>query len=160
MAALTACGMGGPMREDKSATGYRTGNLPLDRWTKTSNDSGADQVYNNPQTASVLAVTSLCERYAEARLESLAKQLMSPLSAIEIIKQERKALDGREALWSRVHGKLDGVPVESLFVVYRKNNCVFDFQLHARDALPPADEDDFVKFVQNFRFAEGPGDRR
>ncbi len=154
---LGACGLGGPLREDRAASGYNMETLPASRWkAEVRNPSGADSVFENPVSKSVLAVNSVCERYPAARLESLAKQLTSPLSEVQLLTQEKRLLDGRESLWTRVKAKLDGVPVESLLVVVRKDNCIFDFQIHARDTLPVEDEKDFSRFVNSFRYSQ-PG---
>ena len=124
---LVGCGIGGPLREDKSAVGYQLGSLAAERWTRQAkSESGADTVFDSQKNGSIIALQSVCDRYPNASLESLMKQMLSPLSDREVISESKRSLDGRDSLWTRVRGSLDGVPVESQLVVYRKNNCIFE----------------------------------
>jgi hypothetical protein len=45
----------------------------------------------------------------------------------QTVSQSRGTLDGREALRTQLAARLDGVPVELVLVVMKKDGCVYDF---------------------------------
>lgn len=154
-AGLTACSLGGPLRIDKKAQSFSV-NAPSGPWKEQKQDENvSDRVFVSDRTGSVIALGSVCKRYEQVSLEALRKDLMNPIDGREIASEERKLLDDREALFTRVKGRLDGVPVESHLVVLRKNDCIFDFSLHARNKITSEDDRDFMSFVHSFHFA-GP----
>ena len=54
-----------------------------------------------------------------------------------------------------VKGALDGVNVEAYFVVVRKNECIFDFSLVAREQISKDDEQDFERYYKGFKYLGG-----
>ena len=80
---------------------------------------------SDPADVSV-AVNSTCEGYDDASLDVLTHQLLMGFTDVQKVDQRTEPLDGREALRTRVRAKLDGVPQELLFVVMKKNGCIFD----------------------------------
>lgn len=151
LASLAGCGFGGPLREDLSAQNYRLGSLGKN-WRALKDRAGADEAYEHEISGAVIALNSTCRRYEDSSLETLTKQLVNPFSEREVVGQEKNMLDGREALWTSIRGKLDGVPIESRAVVYRKNRCFFDFMIYARGTLRAQDATDFKNFVEAFRY--------
>lgn len=149
---LAGCSFGGPLREDVGAKNFRLGKLDSS-WRALPERLGTDAAFENPRSGAVIAVESLCQRYEDERLSTLTKQLISPFSQVEIIKQETGMLDGRESLHTSFRGRLDGVPIESRTVVFRKNRCFFDFLLHSKDKISANDEADFKRFVEAFHYA-------
>lgn len=154
---LGACSLGGPLRKDERATAYTVGSLPSSWKAQTSEDGApqADRSYVNTQHGSVIALSSVCKRYDRVPLEQLKRDLVNPLENHEVVSEERRPLDDREALFTRAKGTLDGVPVESSLVVLRKNDCIFDFSLFARGKISKEDERDFMSFVNGFHFEGG-----
>jgi hypothetical protein len=67
-----------------------------------------------------------------------------------LIEQETRELDGRESLRSHYRAKLDGVPVELLLVVTKKNGCVYDFTYISPVARYSEKLADFEGLLQNF----------
>lgn len=63
--------------------------------------------------------------------------------------EEKLTLDGREALRTQLQARLDGVPKFLIFVVIKKDECVYDFWRIADHA--DRDASDFDRFVQGFR---------
>lgn len=152
-AGLTACSLGGPLRVDQRAQAFSV-KTPSSPWKEQKQDENqSDRVFVSDRTGSVIALGSVCKRYEQVSLEALRKDLMNPIEGREIASEERKPLDDREALFTRVKGRMDGVPVESHLVVLRKNDCIFDFSLHARNQITNEDDRDFLSFVHSFHFA-------
>lgn len=154
--ALGACSLGGPLRKDEKASSYKMGSLPAE-WIRQSDKDGsnADVSFVNSKRGAVIALSSICKRYDRVPLEQLKADLVNPLEGHEVLSEERRPLDDREALYTRARGKLDGVPVESSLVVLRKNDCIFDFSIFAREKISAEDNKAFVDFVNGFHFVGG-----
>jgi hypothetical protein len=148
----TACSVTGPLRADTKATGYRLGTLPPG-WSKQNLDSGADVVFFQSRSRSLISVNSVCDRYTDSRLETLTQDLLSPLREVVVLEQEDLKISDRRALYTSVSGKLDGVSVKSHLVVLRKNRCLFDFSLFGTN-ISETEKSDFLKFAKAFRFEE------
>lgn len=150
---LCACSLGGPLRVDKKADSFSVA-TPSSPWKEqNSEDKDSDRVFVNSRTGSIIALSSVCKRYEQVSLEALRKDLVNPIEGREIASEERRPLDDREALFTRVKGRMDGVPVESHLVVLRKNDCIFDFALHAKEKITQEDDRDFLSFVSSFHFS-------
>ena len=60
-------------------------------------------------------------------------------------------MDGREALESRVEAKLDGVPVDLVLVVMKKDGCIYDFTYVSPPGRVDERKRDFDQLVKNFK---------
>jgi hypothetical protein len=150
---LGACSVFGPLRQDERAKGYRF-SKPGPRWQKRESPK-VEHVFASRDSAALLGVNSVCRRYETSSLESLARELSSPVRSREVLDQSVENVDGREALLQKVTGTLDGVVVEMWIAVLRKNNCLFDFQVTRSPALTPEDEADFLTLLRSFEFSKG-----
>jgi len=152
-----ACSLSGPLRSDPRAARYEFGKLPADWKNQKSSaeEAGPDEFFQNEKTQSLISLNSMCRRYPDSSLETLMKQLFSPLSEVEVLENAKTLLDEREALLKRVKGKLDGVDVEAEFIIMRKNECLFDFSLISRNSITSDDRVDFEKFYRAFRYLGG-----
>ncbi len=150
---LSCSSFTGPVREDHKAQAYDIGSLNAP-WKIQSQkkEDGPDKIFVSEQTGSVIAVNSLCDRYKDSSLRTLTKDLTRSYSDEEFVKQESLYVDEREALKTSVKGKMDGVPMESVYVVLKKNDCLFDFSLHAKDQLTDQERNDFDSFIAGFKF--------
>jgi hypothetical protein len=79
---------------------------------------------NSPHT---LAINATCADHDDPTLEVLTRHLLMGFSARQTLEHSVETLDGRAALRSHVVAELDGVPVELMLVVLKKNGCVYDF---------------------------------
>jgi hypothetical protein len=152
---LLACSVGGPLREDISAQGYKMGPVPSHWESQRAEAFGAHkelQFYKNSKSGANIFVNSVCERYQESKLKDLTEQLKAPFSNVEVTFTQEKILDGRASLWTRIRGRFDGVSVESFFVVVRKNSCLFDFTLTSSHQISDQDYKDFENWVQGFEY--------
>jgi hypothetical protein len=104
---------------------YQVGELPSD-WRRVRL-SDNDLAFFLDDTGQALAVNATCRGHDDPPLEVLTRHLMMGFTERERVSQERVMLDGREALRSRYRAKMDGVPVELMLVVLKKDNCVYDF---------------------------------
>lgn len=87
-----------------------------------------------------IAVNATCEGHEDPPLDVLIQHLL--IGFTERVTKERKtfSLDGREALRTDVHAKLDGVERALSLVVLKKNGCVHDFSF----IRPLAQEDEYL----------------
>jgi hypothetical protein len=150
------CSISGPLREDPQASQFKMGPRP-ETWQPLQTTSGGQskefQFFKNPKTGATFWVNSICQRYQESKLVDLMEQLKAPFTAVEIQSTEEKKLDGRNSLWLRLKGQVDGVVVENLFVVVRKNSCIFDFTLSSLSSIHSSDHSDFLNWVGGFSYS-------
>ena len=113
-----------------------------------------DLAFQNAATDAVVTFQASCDKhYEDAPLKSLTRHLWFGLTELTVQDQHARPLDGRDALDSRIEGKLDGVPLRLRTVVLKKDGCVFDFTL----TQPKPDdrwagmEADFEAFVEGFQ---------
>ncbi len=104
---------------------YRIGAIPS-TW-QTLNLRENDVAFISKDSPHTLAINATCEDHDDPPLDVLTRHLLMGFTARETISQTRESLDGREALRTHVTAKLDGVPVELILVVMKKDRCVYDF---------------------------------
>jgi hypothetical protein len=109
----------------KPETSYRIGDVD-DSW-QPIRLAHNDVAYFSRNSDHSLAVNSTCKEHEDAPLKVLTNHLLMGFTDREVLDQRLQPLDGREALRTRVVAKLDGVPVELLLVVLKKDDCVYDF---------------------------------
>jgi hypothetical protein len=132
----------------KPGVRYRIGELPSG-WRRVAL-SDNDLAFSWDTTGHALAVNSTCEGHDDPSLEVLTRHLLMGFTEQEEVSRETVMLDGREALRSRYQAKMDGVPVELLLLVLKKDNCVFDFSYVAPRGQFEAHEVDFDSLVGGF----------
>ena len=112
--------------------------------------------FQNQNDASTITIDSWC-KYAvdDSELDVLALQINRRLSDFKLIKQHFLPLAGREAIYSEVSGKMDGVQVYMSSYILKMNECVFDFIYVGYQADSPS-HDDFNQMVRQFEFIKGP----
>ena len=88
-----------------------------------------DLAWVNRSSPHVLSTNATCdlENHGDPSLEVLTTHLLFGFSDKTLNARETKTIDGRQALISSYVAKLDGVPVEIVLAVLKKNDCVHDF---------------------------------
>ena len=149
---LVSCSISGPLRVDRNAQNYKF-QAPSSDWEQRPPLEGADFFFENKKSGATLSVSSICERYEEASLVSLANSALSPLGFYKEKERRSLTVDGREALGVYVESKLDGVAVEVELVVMRKNDCLFDFSLQSAPKISNSERKEFLKSLESFRYS-------
>lgn len=109
----------------KKGASYRVGDLPP-VWARAQVPQN-DLAWYTPGTGHALSVNASCDQREDASLEILTRHLLSGFTERQEVSHELQVLDAREALRSHYQAKMDGVPVELLLVVLKKDHCVYDF---------------------------------
>jgi len=89
--------------------------------------AGNDVAYVSLDSPHSLAVNATCEDHDDPPLDVLTRHLLMGFTERATLEERRFSLDGREALRTHVAARLDGVPVELVLVVMKKDGCVYDF---------------------------------
>ncbi len=109
----------------KSGVRYRVGEVPPSFKQVGLNDN--DLAFVAKDSPHSMALNSTCEGYSDASLQVLTQHLLMGFTDRQLVSHEVRPMDGRESLRSHYIAKLDGVPIELLLVVLKKNGCVYDF---------------------------------
>jgi hypothetical protein len=104
---------------------YRIGEVPAG-WQQVSL-SGNDLAFLSRSSGHSLAINATCEDTDDPTLPVLTRHLLMGFTARATVDETTVSLDGREGLRSHVTARLDGVPVELLLLVLKKDGCVYDF---------------------------------
>ncbi|MBI3073544.1 MAG: hypothetical protein HYY84_15645 [Deltaproteobacteria bacterium] len=114
--------------------------------------------YNAPRGATI-GVNVTCREADDVPLAALRDHLVFGFTERKQLSEEVISLDGREALVTRLDGKLDGVPVRLTSAVLKKDACVYDFTFAARPAAHGGDDAAFLSFVRGFATLTPPRGR-
>ncbi|MGZ3457923.1 MAG: hypothetical protein ACXU86_05380 [Archangium sp.] len=111
----------------KQGVSYRVGPLPT-VWAPAK-VSGEDLAWYTEDTGHALSVNATCHGQGDtdAPLDVLTRHLLMGFTERLEVEQQKVVVDEREALRSYYRAKLDGVPVELLLLVLKKDDCVYDF---------------------------------
>jgi hypothetical protein len=122
--------------------------LPPDTWT-IEKFRGADLFFKHKTYDATMFLKAQCEKVSDSPLIALASQMLAGMGKYEIISQNPILLSDREGLVTEVKVKLDGVNRFLKTLVVRKNRCVFDAVLTAREFNPEIVKD-FDNMIQTF----------
>lgn len=132
-------------------TRFRIGSLPAS-WREV-HLVGNDVAFVSADSATSLAINATCADHDDPTLEVLTRHLLMGFSGQEVVTQALEPLDGREALRTHVRALLDGVPVELILVVMKKDGCVYDFTWVGRR---DASEQVFEQVLAHFHAGANP----
>jgi hypothetical protein len=104
--------------------GYDVG-LPGEGWQQRRLET-SNLAWTNVDLGAALLVNSHCEGVQDAPLVGLSNELMLGLTEREVLSQELRPFNRREALETIARGKLDGVVRQRAMFVLKKDGCVYD----------------------------------
>lgn len=127
---IGGCGGGGlrgdVYRDDEAR--YRIGDLG-EGWQPLGVADQNDLAYHHPHLGAIVQLNATCDPDSDVPLTALTNHLLIGFTERDIRDQRVVPMDGREALRTHVVARLDGVPRELMFVVMKKDDCVYDFAL-------------------------------
>jgi hypothetical protein len=113
-----------------------------------------DVAFERMPSGHSIAINSTCQGLDDAPLEVLRRHLLTGFTAVDMLEESTVPLDGRDSLRSHVRAELDGVPVEMMLVVLKKNGCVFDFTYLSPPAGFSAQLSTFDRLLSQFHLIE------
>lgn len=136
----------------KPGVRYRVGELSPG-WERVKVSSN-DLAWFVEGTGHALQVNSSCKGQQDAPLDVLTRHLLMGFTDRHEVEQQKVVVDEREALRSRFVARMDGVPVDLLFVVLKKDDCVYDFSYVSPLGRFEERLMDFESLVHGFRAQE------
>lgn len=156
--ALAACS-GGPRYVRSSttldvrsaATRYHVGALP-DAWRPIDVGGQNDVAFTAERLDAVVQANARCDAADnDVPIESLTQHLLIGFTERAVQDEATQPMDDREARFTHIVAKLDGVPRELVLVVLKKDGCVYDLSLVApHDGRFASARPDFDAFVRAF----------
>ncbi|MFZ5441716.1 MAG: hypothetical protein ACOZQL_17065 [Myxococcota bacterium] len=152
----TGCrgGLSGGMFRRPDGLSYRVVE-PQGDWRRVDFEDN-DLAWLAPKTGHLLALNATCTGHEDPPLEVLTNHLVIGFTEREWLSKTPLQLDGRDALRSKVHARLDGVPVSLDLVVLKKNGCVHDFTYVSPRGQEATFARDFDALVAGFRQERAP----
>ena len=123
-------------------------------WRRLGFDDN-DLAWLSPQ-GHVIAINATCSGHEDPQLDVLTNHLVIGFTDREWVSKTRFQLDGREAMRSLVHARLDGVATSLELVVLKKNGCVHDFTYVSPTGQEAAHQTEFDALVAGFRQERAP----
>jgi hypothetical protein len=138
---------GGVYRADDLA--FRLGELPPGHEPL---DAGNGRLaFRDERTKSTILINARCAMDGDdVPLVALTNHLFMTFTERKTIEQKLEPLDGREALHTLMHAKLDGVPKAFDVYVLKKDGCVYDFVNIASPETFDRVRPGFERFVLGF----------
>ncbi|HLK39844.1 MAG TPA: hypothetical protein VKU41_23975 [Polyangiaceae bacterium] len=135
------------------------GPVPAD-WRRVAVD-GADLAFrDDAHDGSALFDVRCNVRDDDAPLSVLTDHLIMGTTEREVESQDVLPFDRREALHTRMHAKLDGVPMQYDIYVMKKDGCVYDLVYVADPSRFADGAARFERFALGLRASEGTGGAR
>ncbi len=111
-----------------------------------------DLAFYNDAFYAIIQVNSTCRRdYEDVSLKILTDHLLYGLTERKILLQEKRMIDRREALYTELSAKLDGVEIRAAILVLKKNECIFDFTYLTRPWNFGRGIGDFHRVIYGFK---------
>lgn len=115
-----------------------------------------DLAWMSTTSPHVIAINSTCTGHEDPPLDVLTNHLVFGFTDRETISRTPFMLDGRDALRTLVHAKLDGVPTSVELVVLKKNGCVHDFTYISPIGNEGTYRKEFEAMVSGFKQERSP----
>ncbi|MGZ3798128.1 MAG: hypothetical protein ACXVB1_17280, partial [Pseudobdellovibrionaceae bacterium] len=75
------------------------------------------------KTGNTISFLSDCNGNVDPTLEQLENESLAVLDKLKILETKNFNFNGREGLRTQAQGEVDGVPVQTELIVFKKNNC-------------------------------------
>jgi hypothetical protein len=146
---LNGCAMFGGESGIQRNQNYRV--VPASGWTAIDAHGESDQAFKL-KSGNIATVTSSCHRDTNSSLELMTKHLLLGARHIHMEKQSRVTIDDKEGLHSELTAAYEGKRFYLNLFVLPHHDCIFDFSLMSPNPINPGDKQEFVSFVQSFKY--------
>lgn len=111
-----------------------------------------DIAYYNPVFKATINVNSTCRKdYEDVSLSTLTNHIFYELRERKIVRQSKRMLNHRAALYTEIVATLDGVSIRAAALVLKKNSCIYDFFYIARPHNFGRGLSDFYRMLNGFK---------
>jgi hypothetical protein len=129
---------------------YKIGDLGED-W-RPIEISENDIAYYNSSFSAIIQINSTCRSdYEDVSLSILLGHLLYGLTDRKVIREEKRMIDNRDALYTELNANLDGVSIQAALLVLKKNECIYDFAYMTRPWNFGRGIGDFHRLIYGFR---------
>ena len=125
-------------------------NPPKNNFKEIKN-STVDQAWQNSKNGNTIAYLSECFVKADIPLKTIEEENLEAMTNIEVVEDQDTTYNDREALFSTVNGKVDGVDVRLRLILFKKNSCTYTLSYVGRTKYFLVDENAFKTFVEDFK---------
>ncbi len=82
-----------------------------------------DKAWLSSKTGNTISFLSDCNGTVDPSLQQLQSESLVVLDKLKILQTKNFDFNGREALLTQAQGEVDGIPVKTELIVFKKNNC-------------------------------------
>lgn len=113
-------------------------------------NAAADKAWISGATGNTISYLSECNGSADPSLQQLENEMLTVLNKLKIVETKELEFNGRDARSTIAEGELDGVPVKTELLIFKKNGC--NFTLSYGGVLKNFNQErkHFQQFTQNF----------
>lgn len=113
--------------------------------------SSADKAWLSSKTGNTISFISDCNSSEDPSLEQLQNDNLGVLEDLKVVKSDKGEFNGREALFTVAQGDVDGVPVETRLVIFKKNGCNYTLSYGGVLKTFESERHVFDSFVATFK---------
>jgi hypothetical protein len=111
----------------------------------------ADKAWISAKTGNTISYLSDCHSPTDPSLSQLESESLAVLDKLSVVNTKQIEFNGREATTTIAQGEVDGVPVKTQILVFKKNSCNFTLSYGGVHAKFDAEEKLFQKFTESFK---------
>ena len=118
---------------------------------KSIKAANADRTWLSKKTGNTISYLSECGGTADPSLQSVETESLSALNKMQILSTDATTYNGREARQTLANGQLDGVPVQILLLIFKKNGCTYTLSYGGIEKQFSAELRQFESFKASFK---------
>lgn len=113
--------------------------------------ASGDKAWLSGKTGNTISFLSDCNGSADPTLQQIEGDSLVVLDKLKILSTQNFEFNGRDALRTEAQGEVDGVPVKTLLVVFKKNGCNFTLSYGGVAKTFDSEKSYFDKFLESFK---------
>lgn len=111
----------------------------------------SDKAWISKKTGNTISFLSDCNSSTDPSLRQLEGESLGVLDKLKILHTQQIEFNNREASLVTAQGEVDGVPVQSQLLVFKRNNCNYTLSYGGLRDNFDAESTYFQKFMESFR---------
>lgn len=117
---------------------------------KLISTNSADRAWLSASTGNTISFLSECGAN-DPSLQQMETETLSALNSLKIIETKDLSFNGRAARQTVAQGKVDGVPVQILVIIFKKNGCNYTLSYGGIEKNFQVEAAAFESFKQSFK---------